>query len=365
MLILRVVIIYAINFELQDIAGIVYTIYESIGKSVVVPHCGSKTINVRLTVSPDSKTTDSTTVRTDQNNLPKNSKRQRLKPRKLVKCDDENDSGSGCFEPNIPSSAKIEQSTENNKPFQVSGGNNNVLHSTSVTQKSQNDRKSPNTGLIEQVVTESNNNRICKENESQCCLTSDHTKTPVSHDSISSIRQNDGSKNSAKNSEQNENIYESMTNLKCCTKANVMLPITAAMAKQTNKTKSDKFNINLNGNNSPCCRECRISQLDKTVIPITSTKPSVRKLIRKSRSRKQKNQDSCQPRVRSLSVGNERNFRGSHRNSGRGDGGGDASSGASGRDRNEECLNNLRRNDLIDIIRESMEKNRLCFQTNG
>lgn len=39
----------------DDIAGIVYTIYESIGKSVVVPYCGSKTINVRLTVSPEAK----------------------------------------------------------------------------------------------------------------------------------------------------------------------------------------------------------------------------------------------------------------------------------------------------------------------
>ncbi|XP_015050969.2 protein naked cuticle isoform X2 [Drosophila yakuba] len=39
----------------DDIVGIVYTIYESIGKSVVVPHCGSKTINVRLTVSPEGK----------------------------------------------------------------------------------------------------------------------------------------------------------------------------------------------------------------------------------------------------------------------------------------------------------------------
>lgn len=30
------------------------------------------------------------------------------------------------------------------------------------------------------------------------------------------------------------------------------------------------------------------------------------------------------------------------------------------------CKNNgLKRNELIDIIRESMEKNRLCFQTNG
>lgn len=39
----------------DDIVGIVYTIYESLGKSVMVPHCGSKTINVRLTVSPEGK----------------------------------------------------------------------------------------------------------------------------------------------------------------------------------------------------------------------------------------------------------------------------------------------------------------------
>ncbi|CAH2050456.1 unnamed protein product, partial [Iphiclides podalirius] len=38
----------------DDIAGIVSTIYESIGKSVTVPHYGSKTIQVRLTVVPDA-----------------------------------------------------------------------------------------------------------------------------------------------------------------------------------------------------------------------------------------------------------------------------------------------------------------------
>lgn len=37
----------------DDIAGIVSTIYESIGKSVTVPHYGSKTIQVRLTVVPE------------------------------------------------------------------------------------------------------------------------------------------------------------------------------------------------------------------------------------------------------------------------------------------------------------------------
>ncbi|CAF4793143.1 unnamed protein product [Pieris macdunnoughi] len=43
----------------DDIAGIVSTIYESIGKSVTVPHYGSKTIQVRLTVVPENGQTRS------------------------------------------------------------------------------------------------------------------------------------------------------------------------------------------------------------------------------------------------------------------------------------------------------------------
>ncbi|KAL4712680.1 hypothetical protein ACJJTC_007977 [Scirpophaga incertulas] len=43
----------------DDIAGIVSTIYESIGKSVTVPHYGSKTIQVRLTVVPENGNTRS------------------------------------------------------------------------------------------------------------------------------------------------------------------------------------------------------------------------------------------------------------------------------------------------------------------
>lgn len=53
-----------INF--QDIAGIVSTIYESIGKSVTVPHYGSKTIQVRLTVVPEDGTVRSQRDRRDR-----------------------------------------------------------------------------------------------------------------------------------------------------------------------------------------------------------------------------------------------------------------------------------------------------------
>lgn len=38
---------------LQDIAGLVTTIYDTLGSSIKVPHYGSKTIKVKLTVSPD------------------------------------------------------------------------------------------------------------------------------------------------------------------------------------------------------------------------------------------------------------------------------------------------------------------------
>ena len=42
-------------FSLQDIAGLVKTIYEALGQSVRVPHYGSKTIRVKLIVSPENK----------------------------------------------------------------------------------------------------------------------------------------------------------------------------------------------------------------------------------------------------------------------------------------------------------------------
>lgn len=150
--------------------------------------------------------------------------------------------------------------------------------------------------------------------------------------------------NLSKSNERSEHIYESA-------------PIVA---------KYERNDVPLN-NNITCCRDCRPTtkyQIDNPTV----SKPCLRKLIRKSRSRKQKNTiEKCpMTRIRSLSVGNEnthRNHRVAHINGE--DFAGDGSSGASGKDRNDECLNNLKRNDLIDIIRESMEKSRLCFQSNG
>lgn len=47
-----------IVFLLQDIAGLVTTIYDTLGSSIKVPHYGSKTIKVKLTVSPDQRKKD-------------------------------------------------------------------------------------------------------------------------------------------------------------------------------------------------------------------------------------------------------------------------------------------------------------------
>ncbi|XP_021701833.1 protein naked cuticle homolog [Aedes aegypti] len=76
----------------DDIAGIVSTIYESIGKSVVVPHYGSKTINVRLTVSPDGKTKQTASAVKKAAITP----RRRYRPRKLISDDDGSDTSENC-----------------------------------------------------------------------------------------------------------------------------------------------------------------------------------------------------------------------------------------------------------------------------
>ena len=61
------------SFCLQDIAGLVKTIYETLGQSIKVPHYGSKTIKVKLTVSPEKKTcksNDETSSPTDAKTPP-------------------------------------------------------------------------------------------------------------------------------------------------------------------------------------------------------------------------------------------------------------------------------------------------------
>lgn len=180
-----------------------------------------------------------------------------------------------------------------------------------------------------------------------CCNGGIETKTtPLSQDNTKKLSNSNDCNNT-------ENVYEKLSNFKCC-------PIKSNIRIIENKA-------DLIGGG---CKECEleyplvdisvpVNNQQSVTTPITiANKSSVKKFIRKSRSKKQKSTihyttaDSCEPmpRVRSLSVGNENCYR--SRNNSKANGG-------------DDCLNNLRRNDLIDIIRESMEKNRLCFQPNG
>lgn len=266
---------------------------------MVVPHCGSKTINVRLTVSPDAKSKSGDFVK-------KTIKKQHLKSRRLFKCDDDEE-GSG------------------------SGGVENNQEHTRTTQFPD-DSMQP-TNLVENqsmpIVENDKPKDTVDGHLTSCCNPID-----AMNDSTKLQRQ-------SKSNQTTENVYES-----------------APVAQNDNvtaiqKSKSDKITLN----NNACCRDCRVTNQPYPMDGILNSRPCVRRIGRKSRSRKPKaNELHPAARIRSLSVGNENSYRNSN---------GDASSGASGKDRNDECLNNLRRNDLIDIIRESMEKSRLCFQSNG
>jgi len=51
----------------DDIAGLVTTIYDTLGASIQVPPCGSKTIKVKLTVSPDQRTSSNSSQQQSRN----------------------------------------------------------------------------------------------------------------------------------------------------------------------------------------------------------------------------------------------------------------------------------------------------------
>lgn len=288
---------------------------------MVVPHCGSKTINVRLTVSPDAKSKSGDSA----NSAKKNSKRQRLKSRRLFKCDDDEEegSGSGCFDTNQETITPKTVHATDDAPHQILGNQSTPIEKG--IEKSN--------GIVTGKHQTEQNNRMSKDTVdgrlAPCCI-NDPTKL----------------QRQPKTQQTIENIYETAPN--------------ESSAAPVPKIKCDKAGgVTLNNNDS-CCQDCRGPNQPYHVGAVQAvSKPCVRRLGRKSRSRKQKSLHDSHPaaRIRSLSVGNENSYRNCN---------GDASSGASGKlDRNDECLNNLRRNDLIDIIRESMEKSRLCFQSNG
>lgn len=279
---------------------------------MVVPHCGSKTINVRLTVSPDSKSKSGNPER-------KSTKKTRLKSRRLFKYDDEDEgSGNGCLEPNCE--------IEKTPPKQFVNDTMQQLQTTAIHKQS-ND--------FEKLNGINNERHQIETIQGMSRDMTDGLPTPCCANESGKLQKH------LKTNQTTEDIYETAPAL---TNENII---------STAKSMSDKVTLN---NNDTCCQDCRISTPICTE-GMYNSRPCVRRLGRKSRSRKTRIHDYYPAtRARSLSMGNENSYRNSN---------GDASSGASGKERNDECLNNLRRNDLIDIIRESMEKSRLCFQSNG
>ncbi|KAH8364695.1 hypothetical protein KR084_010232, partial [Drosophila pseudotakahashii] len=359
----------------DDIVGIVYTIYESIGKSVVVPHCGSKTINVRLTVSPEGKSKShsqpvvpvpvsmpvpagfggshasklkklptglvgrvggggATALTTSAGNR----RQHRYRPRKLIKSDDEDDDSNSEKEKDAIAPTGDQPSGSG------SGAKKGHHHQAQATRYLNQSQK-----------------------KEQCCSAEQNTP------------------------DNGHNTYENMLNLKCC------------------KPEGDQVDC-------PSHRQQHQQHYQMRQQDIYMKQATQRvKMLR--RARKQKYQDHClETRQRSLSVGNDSAWQNRHLQpqqplpvgqaaatpppaqplnhksaSGSGSGSPPLGGGGGGGDmmldgvqlrqprpqslahqqnqqqrKSAECWKSaLNRNDLISIIRESMEKNRLCFQLNG
>ncbi|KAM7354880.1 NKD inhibitor of WNT signaling pathway naked cuticle [Cochliomyia hominivorax] len=350
----------------DDIVGIVYTIYESIGKSVVVPHSGSKTINVRLTVSPEGKSksnktkknvTSSALVLDAQqksaplaNNAAAQAAARRLhryRPRKLIKSDEEDDDSN---------SDKERDNTGLNH-------NSNNLSHVLAHSKSSSATKNPKLSKL--------------KTEQQCCASTPNSSSlPVNNVDLPNSPL--------------DTIYD---NLKAANNTTATTPeacreCLAAVDESRNLALSPT--VQYPAHKTSNTNEAYMKHVASTRI----------KMLRKSR--KQKHQDCLETRQRSLSVGNETCWKNRHlqkqqnaqqqllwqaeqqlnqsANVGAGsvimdgvqlrnplkNGALKSSTSAAQKRNSAECWKTaLNRNDLISIIRESMEKNRLCFQLNG
>lgn len=260
----------------DDIAGIVSTIYENIGNSVVVPHYGKKTINVKLTVSSDIRHQQkmSTNEPICQNHAGK-------KPRAFLSDDDD----------------------------------------------------------VEESETASEN--LTTLSKMQNLATS-------------------GNKLSKKITIDKNNVYESINNLKYSnqTQATTNL-ISSKNMKNIKICKSCKPNhttgeLHLKENDEIDNKQLKISSKKKALKKYKSKKHRVR--LRKKNYLMNKltkfTFQTSEARMRSLSVGNDQKWRKQQEM-------------GLNQEQTQDCLlnqsNNLRRKELIEIIKDSLEKN--CFQT--
>uniref|UniRef100_A0A336MPD1 CSON014851 protein n=1 Tax=Culicoides sonorensis TaxID=179676 RepID=A0A336MPD1_CULSO len=191
-----------------------------------------------------------------------------------------------------------------------------------------------NTGTTDSA----NENRNLINNKNRVCInetTNDYFNNKINN------------KQANRHSCREDLLYENINNLKSCTK-NEENDYLIDM----NSCHNDDFGSNSNKNNdidncNILCKDCP-AQVCPFDIALQKSNNN-RKMLRKSRSRKQKNGVEGKPRARSLSVGHENMWK---MENGR-------------NEEQQQCWKSpLKRHELIEIIRESMEKNRLCFQPN-
>uniref|UniRef100_A0A182VKU9 Protein naked cuticle homolog n=1 Tax=Anopheles merus TaxID=30066 RepID=A0A182VKU9_ANOME len=379
----------------DDIAGIVSTIYESIGKSVVVPHYGSKTINVRLTVSPDGKTA---TTKPALAAVKKAiiTPRRRYRSRKLISDDDGSDTSENCprllrnrtaataVTNNGETANNNQASLQNQQQQQQQHHHHHHHHSNGSSGKLKESNLSKATALAGDNPV---NRSIGLSNSSEGSSAAGQLLVEAYHkNNLSPGATNAGAGkgvlNNAPNatkSKANENVYESINNLKCCNLQQQQQQHTASNNTSLQTTASSLpvtatgLNQSTTSTAALICHDCvdggaptttllpPLSTLETVVIPAPSAGVAgraKRKLVRKTRASrktaiaaKMMSEDFARrPRARSLSVGNENCYE-----------------NVIGRmaAAQEECWkSSLCRRELIEIIRESMVKNSLCFQPN-
>ncbi|XP_053674935.1 protein naked cuticle homolog [Anopheles nili] len=365
----------------DDIAGIVSTIYESIGKSVVVPHYGSKTINVRLTVSPDGKTSAATKTAATKKAII--TPRRRYRARKLISDDDGSDTSENC--PRL-----LRNRTAAGNTGAGATSNNQTVAQTQQQQQQQHHHhhhskvKESNLSKAAALAAEDGqaNRSLGLSNSSEGSSAAGQLLVEAYHNNLSPTVTLKGSPlNNATTvatvtGKPRENVYESINNLKCC---NLQQSKQQPVANNTSQTAVSPLSVATGLNQSTAstaallCHDCidgapattatLLPTLETVVLPAAVATGagafgrSKRKLVRKTRSSRKPatgkltaDDFAGRPRARSLSVGNENCYE-----------------NVIGRmaAAQEECWkSSLCRRELIEIIRESMVKNSLCFQPN-
>lgn len=152
----------------DDIAGLISTIFENIGNTVEVPHLGKKTINVKLTVSPDSKHQQKTVPKDEvhENRVSKARKtqsapRRRCQPNVLLSDDGVVEEGSESRSEIQAPLTKIQNKTST---IDKSMDRNLTIEKNNVYESINNLKYSNQTHAIKNLVSKKNmkNIEICK-----------------------------------------------------------------------------------------------------------------------------------------------------------------------------------------------------------